>query len=166
MTKRIRIGRIATAHGVRGLVKVLVTAEDPALVETATVFKGEKSAETISLTLKNPVGKYWVADVAGVTDRDAALALRNTQLWIDRDALPDAGEGEYYAADLIGLKAVDEHGKEIGTIIAVPDFGASPLLEIKPEGKASFYLPFTAETVMEENLKGGFVVIRLPEGLL
>ena len=121
MTKRIRIGKIATAHGVRGLVKVLVTAEDPALVETATVFKGETSAETIALMLKNPIGKYWVAEVAGVKDRDAALALRNTPLWIDRDALPDADEGEYYAADLIGLKAVDESGTEIGTVIAVPE---------------------------------------------
>jgi 16S rRNA processing protein RimM len=164
--RRLRIGTIATAHGVRGLVKVLVTADDPHLVETAIVFKNQTGPETISLTLKNPVGKYWVAEAAGVADRDAALTLRGTNLWIDRDALPDAEDAEYYAADLVGLNVIDENGAEIGTVIAVPDFGATPLLEIKPAGKASFYIPFTADVVKEENLEAGHIVVRLPEGLI
>lgn len=164
--RRIHIGKIATAHGVRGLVKVLVTADDPHLVETAVVYTGDKNDETIQLTLKNPVGKYWIAEVNGIADRDLALALRNTPLWIDRDDLPDAGDGEYYAADLIGLKAIDEQGGEIGTVIAVPDFGATPLLEIKPAGKPSFYLPFTTETVVKEDLDARHIVVRIPEGLL
>lgn len=164
--RRIQVAKIATAHGVRGLVKLKMMGDDPSLLETVPVFIGETSAQTLKLTLKNPLGANWVAVVEGVHERNAAEALRGTGLWIDRDTLPEIGADEYYAADLIGMTALGEDGADVGVIVAVENFGASPLLEIKPAGQPSFYLPFTSETVIGEDLDARVITVRLPEGLL
>ena len=165
-SKRIQIARIVTAHGVRGLVKLTVDTDDPAGIDGIPLYTGEHGRETLTLHLKNPVGRAWVASVDGITDRTAAEALRHTALWIERESLPEAEKGEYYAADLIGLAACGPEGDRIGTVIAVNDFGASPLLEIRPLQGASFYLPFTDECVPAVDIPGGKVSIAVPEGLL
>ena len=137
MSDRLLLGKIATAHGVRGLVKILVLGEDPMRLETCgPAWTAENGGKSLSLKMKNPLGKYYLAAVEGVSERNGAEALRHTELWIDRDKLPEAEDGEVYYAALIGLKAVTEDGTVIGTVIAVENFGASDLLEIKPDMSA------------------------------
>lgn len=166
MTKpqRLLLGKIATAHGVRGLVKILVLGDDPLRLESCgPAWTAAEGGTALRLTMKNPLGKYYLAAVEGVSERNAAEALRHTQLWIDRDKLPDDEDDDgYYYADLIGLRAV-ENGVTIGTVIAVENFGASDLLEIKPEGAPSFYLPFTDDTVLA--VSEDTITIVIPEGL-
>ncbi len=162
---RIPVAKIATAHGVRGLVKLHISAEDPHLLESGRLYADEHTDKTYKLTLKNPIGRYWIAAIDDINDRTAAETLRHTTLWIDKNVLPETAEGEYYAADLVGLRAVDAEGVLLGTVIAVPDFGASPLLEIKPDGQSSFYLPFTKHCVPHIDFKNGTLTAFLPEGL-
>ena len=91
-----------------------------------------------ALTLKSvrPGNNGAIARFAEVTDRNAAEALRGTELTITREELPPLGEGEYYHADLLGLNAVSESGEPVGTIVTVENFGAGDVLEIeKPDGK-------------------------------
>ncbi len=63
--------------------------------------------------------------------------------------------------DLIGLKAVTKEGEEVGEIIAVQNFGASDLLEIKPSRKPSFFLAYTEDNVLDIGEKE--IVVSLPE---
>ncbi|HEY8192240.1 MAG TPA: ribosome maturation factor RimM, partial [Alphaproteobacteria bacterium] len=106
--RRVCLGKIATAHGVRGLVKVIVHADDPASLEDyGPLYTSESGDKTIKISLHNPMGKFWLAVVDGVTDRTQAEKFRNTELWLDREHLPEAEEGQYYHADLIGLTVQD-----------------------------------------------------------
>lgn len=163
-SKRICIGKIATVHGVRGLVKITVYADDPHLLDRhGPVFTGEQGNDTLAVTLKNPMNKHWIGEIEGITDRDAAETLRDTELWIDRDCLPPTDEDEYYVSDLIGMTAIDADGQAVGTIIAVDNFGAGDLLEIKPAAGASFYLPFISDYVPEIRKNDGQVIITPPE---
>ncbi|MEM6781966.1 MAG: PRC-barrel domain-containing protein, partial [Pseudomonadota bacterium] len=73
-------------------------------------------------------------------------------------------EDEFYYVDLIGRAVEDENGKAIGSVIALENFGASDLLEIKPKIGASFYLPFTDECVLE--ITDDKIIVRIPEGLI
>lgn len=164
-SKRILIGEIATAHGIKGLVKLRSFVEDESLFKTAKVYTGEISDKTISLTLKNQMKGDWLAEVKDVADRNAAELLRGTKLYIDRDAMPEPDDGEYYIEDLKGLRVVDESGKEIGTVLSVENFGASDLLDIKPQSGASFYLPFTDDTVKNIDMDKGIVTVEIPEGI-
>lgn len=153
--KRICIGRFASAHGVKGLVKILPYGEDLSLLEQVEGYK---------ITLKNPQGKFMLAQVEGVNDRDAAEALRGIELFITRDKLPEIeDDGSYYYEDLIGLTALDEHEEEIGKVIAVHNFGAGDLLEIQPTGGTSYMIIFNDENVPEVRLDKGEVLTLRPE---
>lgn len=161
--KRLCAAQIADAHGVRGLVKLRLFVEDPGLLD-GTLYKEETGDDTFALTLKNATNKFWIAEVPGINDRDTALALRGTRLYIDRDTLPETNDGEFYYSDLIGLPAVDADGNDVGKIIDVANFGAGDLLEIKPKGGEAFYLPVSDQTVPD--IKSDCVTVLIPEGLI
>lgn len=161
--KRICIGTIATAHGVKGLVKILCHADDPDILN-GPLFTSETGQDSLTVTMKNSMGTYWLAEIEGVSDRDAALEIRNTKLWIARDKLPDIDdEDEFYFEDLVGLSVEDTDGNKAGKIASVGNFGAGDLLEIKPPTGESYYLPFTKENVSEVDIEDGKIVIRKPE---
>lgn len=160
--QRIQIALIATAHGVRGLVKVKLYTDDPGLLD-GPLFTSESGAETMALTMKNSMGKYWLAEIEGIADRTAAEKLRGTKLWIERSALPAAGENEYYYNDLIGLDAFGPEGQPEGRVIDVQNFGAGDLLEIQPPSGESYYLPFTKETAPVVDTGKGRITIVRPE---
>jgi len=132
------------------------------------LFISESGEETLSLTLKNATARHWIAEIEGISDRTQAEQLRGTCLYIDDDVLPAPDDGEFYIADLIGLKAVTPEGKEVGEIIAVKNFGAGDLLEIRPSANESFYLPFTHDTVpdMVPDIERDQITVIIPEGLL
>lgn len=138
--KRVCVGRIAAPHGVKGLVKILPFCEDIDLIELAEEFE---------ITLKNPSGKYILAEIKDVHSREDVEAIKGTDLHIARDQLPEADDGEYYYEDLVGLKAINANsGKDAGTVIAVHNFGAGDLLEIKPKSGGETYLvPFNDDHV-------------------
>ncbi|MBV8060566.1 MAG: 16S rRNA processing protein RimM, partial [Alphaproteobacteria bacterium] len=93
-------------------------------------------------------------------------ALRGTRLYVDRDALPEVDDGQYYHADLVGLTAMDSAGKPYGRVMAVHDYGAGVFLEIGTNKKDSFMLPFKDAQVPEVDLAAGRVVIAVPDGWL
>ena len=157
--KRICLGKIVGAHGVKGLVKILPFGDDPRLIETlGPIFTGENSETTLNVTMKNSAGhKFWLASIEGVTERNGAEKLRGVELWTDQDKLPKMDDGRLYFADLIGLKAVDAEGIEIGDVIDVRNFGAGDLLEIRAT-KGTFMMPFTNDTCPEVNIKEGYIL--------
>lgn len=164
--KRILIGKITTAHGIKGYVKVRSFAEDETLLETGTVYTSEEGPKTISLKLKNQMKDFWLAEVNGVSDRNVAETLRGTELYIDRETLPEADDDEYYVEDMKGLKVVDGQGNEIGTILDIVNYGASDLIDIRPSnGGQTFYVPFTDEIVLDVDFEKETVTVELPEGL-
>jgi len=163
--KRLAIARILGPHGVKGAVKLYPLLEDPAMIGTLNGIEDE-SGKPVFLKLLGASGKALIAKLAGVETREAAEALARRQIFVARDALPALETDEFYAADLIGLCAEDEGGHELGRVVGVQDFGAGPLLEVRPAaGGPSVYLPFTAETVPEVDLNGGRLVLVPPPGL-
>ena len=161
--KRLCVAKVASPHGVKGLVKLHVFVEDINLLN-GPLFTDESGNDTLTITPKNAVSKHWVAEIDGSNDRDKAEELRGTCFYIEREALPETKENEFYASDLIGLNVMDEDNKAIGKVIAVENFGAGDLLEIQPDGTESFYLPFNKETV--PNITETTVIVRIPENLI
>ncbi len=163
--KRIRLGKIAGAHGVKGLVKVNYFGDDPkAFGGYGPFYTAETGGEKISLTLKGRSGKHLMVEVEGIHDKTAADAMNGTELWVERSALPAPPQGQYYIEDLIGLKALDnKDGAEVGTVTAVQNFGAGDLLEIKPKGKESFLMVLSKANVPDIAIEHGYIKIERPE---
>lgn len=157
------VARITGAHGIKGMVKIFSHAQNPdTLTKLGPLFDSTGKNRFI-LTKVQPQGKTLLAMISGITDRNAAEALKDTDLYLPREKLPPLPEDKFYYTDLIGLEAHDETGNKLGIVIALHNFGAGDIFEIKPETGESFLISFTPETVSNINLKAKTVVIQRPE---
>ncbi len=160
----ILVGHVGAAHGIRGEVRVK-SFTDP--VDALADYGPLDAGDGLRLTIERmrDQGTMLVVKFREIADRTAAEKLNGRDLFVDRSALPEPEDEEtYYHADLIGLDAVDTAGDLWGHVIAVPNFGAGDLLEIRPVDGATFYLPFTRALVPVVDVKAGRVVIDPPEG--
>lgn len=161
--RRILLGRIVAAHGIRGEVVVDSYTAEPGAVAGYGPLLSEDGTRSFELTAVRVTPRGVIARVAGVDDRNAAEALRGTALYTTRDRLPAAAEDEYYHADLVGLSAIDAQGNPVGEVIAVQNYGAGDLLEIRLAGqRVSELVPFTDPFVPNVDLFARTVVILLP----
>ena len=159
MSKKLCIADILNAHGIRGLVKLRCHLEDPADLVTYNPLHDDKG-RPFTITLKNAVKGDWLAEVAGVTDRNAAELLRGVKLYIDRSQLPESEDGDIYLEDLVGCEAINAEGHKIGEVISVDNFGASDLIEIRPiDGSKTYYLPIAEPYVMDIDLEQNIIVV-------
>ena len=161
MTERLCIGVVVGAHGVKGAVRIKPFTEDPADLTSY----GPLSTETgASWRLKGASvdGKGVVtAKLDGVEDRNQAEALKGAKLYIERGALPEVDEDEFYIADLIGLPAENPAGEPLGTIKAVFNFGAGDIVEVSG-AQGDLLVPFTLKAVPVVDVKARRVVIDPP----
>lgn len=166
MDRRILIGKIASAHGIKGEVKVLCYADDADLLfRDAGVYTDETTQKRVVLSFKSePKDNLFIVSVDGVSDRNKAELMRNTPLYINRSDLPEAEGDEIYHMDLEGMDVVSADGKEMGKVIRVQNFGAGDLLEIQGK-KESYYLPFTAPYLVGVDRDARRVVMNEPEVL-
>ena len=107
-------------------------------------------------------GTGLVLKLSGVTTREAAEALNGVELLVPRDALPEIGDDDdYYYADLIGLDGVGADSVALGKILAVHNFGAGDMLEMRLISGKSVYVPFTKAAVPLVSVKSGTVTINI-----
>jgi 16S rRNA processing protein RimM len=161
---KVCVARIGAAHGVRGEVKLWSFTQDPAAVASYGPLESQDGKRRFEIEALRPARDHFVARIAGVDDRDAAERLRNLDLYIPRERLPTIAETDtFYHADLIGLQAVTQDGADIGTVIAVHNFGASDVIEIKPAGGGEpLLMPFTDAIVPEINLDARRIIVVPP----
>ena len=160
MNDRICVAQIGAAHGIRGEVRLRSFTQDPAAVTSYGPLESEDGKQRFTIEALRPSKDVFVARLKGVADRDAAEALTNLRLYVSRDKLPPAEEGEFYHADLVGLAAVMPDGAPLGTVTAILNFGAGDLVEIKPEGGGEpLMVPFTDTTVPEIDIAAGRMVV-------
>jgi 16S rRNA processing protein RimM len=161
----VLLGEIGAAQGLKGEVRLRSYTEEPAAIARYGPLLDE-SGRAVEIERVRATPKALIARIKGVTTREAAEALVRTKLYVERDRLPERDKEEWYHADLIGLAVFDTGGKRIGIVVAVQNFGASDLIEVKPEeGEATVLVPFTRETVPEVDVEGRRLVLAPPEGL-
>lgn len=142
----VTLAAIIGAHGVAGEVRLKLFGEGVVALKRYRAFND--SALTVE-KLKDDGKGGAIARFAEVADRTAAEKLRGTALTVRRSEMPPLPEGEYYHADLIGLPAVSTEGEALGECVAVENFGAGDVIEIrKPDGK-KFMVPMKAQAVPE-----------------
>lgn len=154
----VTLAAITGAHGVTGEVRLKLFGEGVAALKRYRDFNelmGNDSTLTLAKLRDDGKGGA-IARFEQVPDRNAAEKLRGTALTVPRSAMPELAEGEYYHADLLGLAVLSEAGEELGTCVAVDNFGAGDVIEIeRPAGddgkRRRFMVPMTPAAVPEWN---------------
>ncbi len=159
----ICVARIGAPHGVRGAVKLWTFTEDALAVKHYGPLMTKDGARQFEVTHVREAKGHLVATLKGIATREEAERLNGVELYVAREKLPDTSEDEYYHADLIGLAAVNAAGEPLGRVIAIHNFGAGDIIEVAPPNGATMLLPFTHAVVPRVDLRGGRVVIELPD---
>lgn len=160
---KILLAQIGSPHGIKGEVRVKPFGEPEMLDQYGKL--ETKDGQKFKIKRMRPQKNMLVVKFEGVNTRNEAEALNRVELYIDRAKLPELEEeDEFYIEDLIGMNVMNEAGEPIGNILAVPNFGAGDMLEIKPANSSStYFLPFTKEVVPEIDFEKGSVKVAPPD---
>jgi 16S rRNA processing protein RimM len=142
------MGRVAGSYGVRGWVKVAPQAGVQESLAAANEWwldaapRRIESARVHSATV--------IAKLEGIETREQALALKGRQVSVARAALPDAGEGHYYLADLLGLEVRNTRGVALGVVRQWFTNGPQDVMEVA--GDRTRLVPWVAAVVKRVDL--------------
>ena len=151
------------AQGLKGEVKAKVFTDTPDALPRYGVLHTQDGRKLKITAFRSSKEGEAVIAFEGITDRSSAEGLKGTQLFVDRAALPEPEEDEFYHADLIGLEARDSEGRVLGKVAAIHNFGASDVIElVRPDGD-QVHLAFTRETVPHIYIKDGYIIVAVPE---
>src|SRR5271166_5682826 len=163
MAARVCVAQISGAHGLRGEVKLKAFTADPMAVKDYAPLESEDGTASFVIEALRPGKGHLVARLRGICDRNAAERLTQVKLFVPRERLPAPAADEFYHVDLIGLRAVTVAGHEIGTVLAVHDFGAGDIIEVLLAGSdATMMLPFTETFVPGIDIAGRRILVALP----
>ena len=162
--ERVLLGRISGAHGLKGEVKIATFTAEPEDVAAYGPLTSADGSVTFEIASLRPTpGSAVIARLRGVADRNAAEALRGTELFVPRSVLPPADEDEFYHSDLVGLSAVSPDGEPLGEIVTVQNFGAGDLLELRlSNGRQTLLIPFESVHVPKVDLEAKRITIIIP----
>ena len=160
---RVCLGVVVGAHGVRGTLRIKPFTEEPEAVGAYGPVSDEAGRRSFELTVHGTHKGVVLATVPGVDDRDAAMAMKGTRLYVDRAALPAVEEEDaFYHADLLGLRVEDTSGRVLGRVTGVEDHGAGDVIEVTDARGGVRVLPFTKVVVPTVDLAGERLVVDPP----
>jgi 16S rRNA processing protein RimM len=163
------VARVGRAHGIKGEVTVEVRTDEPELrlAPGAVLATDPASAGPLTIETGRVHSGRLLLRFAGVQDRNAAEALRNTLLIaeVDPDELPE-GEDEYYDHQLIDLDVVTRDGVEVGRITEISHLPSQDLFVVECPDGSEVLIPFVEEIVTEIDLEEQRAVIDPPPGLI
>ncbi len=151
------MGRIVAPYGVKGWVRIEPYSADPGGLRTYPSWWVGRKGGWREMKVAESVLQHAASLVArfeGCVERDAALALKGSEVALERRALPPNAINEFYWADLVGLKVVNEKGAELGVLAELFDNGAHPVMRIV-DGETERLLPFIGQVVRQVELADG-----------
>jgi 16S rRNA processing protein RimM len=160
---RICLGQIGAAHGLRGEVRLHSFTADPSAIARYGPLETD-DGRTFEIESLRPAKDHFVARLVGIHGRNAAELLTNVKLYVPRERLPEPEAGdEFYHADLVGLAVVDRTGRQLGAVVAVHNFGAGDLIELRLNTSDKTELvPLDEATGPEIDLATGRLIVELP----
>ncbi len=168
MEQYLQVGIISSTHGVHGEVKVFPTTDD------VNRFKKLKEA-----LLRLPTGEqlplkivsvkffkqFAILKFEGYDSINDIEKYRGLSLYVARENAVRLAKDEYYIADLIGMRVVDEEGQELGELTDVMETGANDVYVItKPDG-SELLLPAISQCILHVDVEEGFMRVHVLEGL-
>jgi 16S rRNA processing protein RimM len=161
------IGRVVKPHGVKGRMKVEYFGEDlRGFVSYREIFiEDEKGRpEPYEVLEASPQPPRLILRLKGIEKIEQAQPLIGKMILVEKEALPGLEEGEYYWADLLGMKVETREGKRIGKVTEIFSTGAHDVYVV--EGKrGEISLPAIGEVILGIDLGNRVIKVARMEGL-
>ena len=168
MEDLLQVGAITSTHGVRGEVKVFPTTDDAKRFSKLKEVELETKEGTTTLHIKGV--KYFkqfvILKFAEYDSLNDVESIKGRKLFVTRKNAVKLQKDEYFIADLIGLKVIDEEKQMEGTLTDVLQTGANDVYDITLAEGRNLLLPAIADCVLHVDLENKVIKIHILEGLL
>ena len=158
--RRIVLGTIAGPHGTHGWVRIRSSTDPPENILRYAPWQVERNAGWLPVGVAEGrvQGRGVIARLDGCHDRDAALGYRGCEIAVERSRFPDAEDGEFYWADLVGLRVATTGGVDLGEVGRMMETGANDVMVVRGEGER--LIPFLPGTVVHSvDVERGAIVV-------
>jgi len=159
----IVLGRLTAPYGVRGWFRLHPFGDDPATWRSMPQWwlSPDDKAKDESWVVRplrglRAHGRGWLVAFEDCDDRTAAEALVGQYVGAPRAALPDAGQDQYYWADLVGMAVINRQGQSLGMVASLIETGANTVLVVR-EGERERLLPFVSSVIDAVDVAAGVV---------
>lgn len=168
MEQKLQVGIITATHGLKGEVKVYPTTDDPGRFRRLKKVILDNGKVSVDLEIESV--KYFkqfvILKFKGLDDIEQVEKYRKASLYVTRDNAVRLKKDEFFIADLIDMKVVNEDGSPLGTLRDVITTGANDVYEVAlPEG-GSVLIPAIKECILEVDVENAVMKVHLLDGLL
>jgi len=160
--KLISIGKITAPHGVRGEVRVIPDTDFPERFEQMKTIRLDDGSVWSVLGVK--YHKHFVLlTLKGIDSKNAAEPLRNKVIQVRPDELVPLPTGHYYHFQIIGLEVFTEDGEFLGQVKDIITTGSNDVYVVEQEGQRPVLVPALKRVVLDIDLPGGKMKVKLQE---
>jgi 16S rRNA processing protein RimM len=164
-TDHLAVGRIVRPHGVRGELIVEPYSETIRSIEADSEVFIESVQTPFKVLALRSHQRRLILRIEGCEDREAAEGFRGNELLIptpDVEPLPD---GVYYRWQILGLTVNEENGRYLGTVVDILETGANDVYIIRGDDARELLLPAIKDVILEVDLEGAQLLVRMLDGL-
>jgi 16S rRNA processing protein RimM len=163
----VLIGRITGAHGLNGVLKLRPFAESPEFFapgRSLVAARPEGSERVLEVEWAKAQGRSTLLALKGVSDRRRADELVGSDLFVERQALPQLEPGTYYWDELIGMEVYAAGGRRLGRLASIFRTGSNDVYVVTEAGR-ELLVPALRSVVTAVDLPARRMEVDLPEGL-
>lgn len=168
MEQKLRVGVIASTHGLKGEVKVFPTTDDARRFSKIKEVILDTGKEELVLEIESV--KFFkqlaILKFKGIDNINDVEKYKGKELYVLREDAQELGNDEYFIADLIGLKVTEEDGRELGILKDVLETGANDVYIVEMEDKKELLIPAIKQCILKVDVEAGKMEVHLLEGLL
>lgn len=167
MEKVFQVGIISSTHGVRGEVKVFPTTDDMKRFKKLKEVLLDTGKETLTLEIEGVkfFKQFVILKFKGYDNIDDIVKYRGKSLFVPRENAVKLQKDEYFIADLIGLKVVNEDGSFTGVLKDVMETGANDVYIVESQDGKEVLIPAIKDCILQVDFEKEQVLVHLLDGL-
>ena len=168
MEQLLQVGILSSTHGVHGEMKVFPTTDDVRRFKKLKEVMLDTGKEIIPMEIEGVkfFKQFVILKFKGYDNANDIEKYKGMSLYVTRENAVPLKKDEYFMADLIGLKVINEDESPLGELTDVMQTGASDVYIVKLEDGGELLLPAIKQCILDVDLDKGFMKVHLLEGLL
>ncbi|WP_457600571.1 ribosome maturation factor RimM [Hydrogenivirga sp.] len=144
----IIIGKIIDTFGVKGELKILPMAPVEVFERLRKVYLKRVGGEYVPFRVESvrEHGNLFLLKFRGYDDLSSVEQFKGAHIFLPEKELPERGEDEFYAYELVGMEVITDKGKRLGKVKRVEDFGVYDMLVLEGE---RIMIPFVGDIILK-----------------
>ena len=167
MKERLQVGIITSTHGIRGEVKIFPTTDDVRRFKKnmELILTTDKEEKQLCVESVKFFKQFVILKFQGIDSINDIQVYKGGALYVTRENAVSLSRGEYFIADLVGIKVYEDTGEFLGILKEVLKTGANDVYEITLEDGSSLLLPAIRECILKVDTEAGKMRVHVMEGL-